>query len=112
MVSKGEIWLANLNPQKRSNEVGKTRPVLIFQGDVLNHSAYGTVVVLPLTTQRIDDAEPLRMRLAKRGNLREDSDVLIAQIRAIDRDRLIEKIADATADEVQKAHRLLDEILE
>ncbi len=32
-VSKGQIWLANLNPVKKNNEVGKVRPVLIFQSD-------------------------------------------------------------------------------
>ncbi|MFW3326874.1 type II toxin-antitoxin system PemK/MazF family toxin, partial [Aliarcobacter butzleri] len=33
MVSKGEIWLANLNPSKKSNEMGKVRPVLVYQND-------------------------------------------------------------------------------
>jgi mRNA interferase MazF len=31
MAYRGEIWLANLNPNKKNNEVGKTRPVLIIQ---------------------------------------------------------------------------------
>ena len=37
MVSRGEIWLANLNPTKKNNEMGKVRPVLIYQNDELNH---------------------------------------------------------------------------
>ena len=35
MVSRGEIWLANLNPTKKNNEIGKVRPVLIYQNDEL-----------------------------------------------------------------------------
>ena len=77
-VSKGDVWLVNLNPQKRANEVGKVRPALIIQSDFLNRSKLKTVIVLPLTTQLIDDAEPLRVRVNKREKLRQDSDVLVA----------------------------------
>ena len=35
MVSRGEIWLANLNPTKKNNEMGKVRPVLNYQNDEL-----------------------------------------------------------------------------
>ena len=34
MPKRGEIWLANLNPQ-RGTEPGKTRPVLIVQSQAL-----------------------------------------------------------------------------
>lgn len=50
MVSKGEIWLANLNPSKKSNEMGKVRPVLVYQNDELNHSDYPTTIIIPLST--------------------------------------------------------------
>jgi len=111
MVSKGEIWLANLNPVKKNNEVGKIRPVIIFQNDELTHSDYPTTIVIPLTTSLIDDAEPLRMRINKRDNLSYDSDVIIAQIRAIDNSRLLEKLSKATQNEMSKIKKLLDEIL-
>ena len=108
---KGEIWLANLNPVKKNNEVGKVRPVLIFQNNDLNESQYPTTITLPLTTALIDDAEPLRFRVVKRENLHEDSDILIAQIRAIDNERLIEKLASLTQKEMGSIKLLLDEVL-
>ena len=111
MVSKGEIWLANLNPVKKSNEVGKIRPVLIFQADELNQSNYPTTIVLPLTTSLVDDAEPLRFRVTKRDTLRKDSDVILAQIRAIDNTRFIEKLATLSYEEMQKIKALFDEII-
>ena len=112
MVSKGEIWLANLNPAKKNNEVGKVRPVLIWQTDELNHSEYPTTIILPLTTSLVDDAEPLRMRVTKREKLQKDSDLLIAQIRAIDNSRFVEKLAVLSVAEMKRVKILFDEVVE
>ncbi len=111
MVSKGEIWLANLNPIKKSNEVGKVRPVYILQTDELNHSMYPTTIVLPLTTALIEDAEPLRMRIEKRDKLKEASDILIAQVRAIDNSRFVERLGQLSRDEMKKVKKLFDEVI-
>ena len=107
----GEIWLANLNPSKKPNEVAKVRPVLIFQNDNLNESEYPTTIILPLTTSLIDDAKPLRFRLKKRDKLQEDSDILIAQIRAIDNSRLLEKLSQLHRVEMIEIKELLDDVL-
>lgn len=109
---KGEIWLANLNPQKRANEIGKLRPVMVVQSDVLNQSAYSNTIVIPLTTQLIDDAEPLRFRMTAREKLEKNSDVLIGHIRSIDNDRFVEKLANATNDELKMVMKFLLEILD
>jgi mRNA interferase MazF len=108
---KGEIWLANLNPMKKANEIAKVRPVLVFQNNVLNISEYPTTIIFPLTTFLIDDSEPLRFRVKKRDKLENDSDLLIANIRAIDNSRFIEKIAELDETELSKIKELLDEIL-
>ena len=111
MACNGEIWLANLNPSKKPNEVAKVRPVLIFQNDNLNESEYPTTIILPLTTSLIDDAKPLRFRLKKRDKLQEDSDILIAQIRAIDNSRLLEKLSQLHRVEMIEIKELLDDVL-
>jgi mRNA interferase MazF len=108
---RGEIWLANLNPIKKANEVGKIRPVLIFQNDYINRSDYPTTIILPLTTVLIDEAEPLRFRVKRRDKLKHDSDVLIAHIRSIDNARLIEKISKLNDMEMDRIKELLDEVL-
>jgi len=110
MVSKGEIWLANLNPVKRANEVGKVRPVLIYQNDELNHNGYPTTIVIPLSTHLIDDAEPIRMRICKRGKLQKESDLVLTQIRSIDNQRFIEKLARLDEYEMQQVRKLFEEI--
>ncbi|MGE3613319.1 MAG: type II toxin-antitoxin system PemK/MazF family toxin [Sulfurimonas sp.] len=110
-VCKGEIWLINLNPVKKNNEMGKIRPALIYQNDELNRSGYATTIIIPLSTSLIDNAEPIRMRVLKRDALEEDSDLVITQIRAIDNDRFIKKLTVLTQKELQKVKELLDEII-
>jgi mRNA interferase MazF len=91
MFKKGEIYLARLNP-KKGNEVGKLRPVLIYQTNLLNECLHPTSIVLPLSTVLIDDAYPLRYRILKRDMLKKDSDILCDQIRAIDNTRIISDV--------------------
>ncbi|UFS70956.1 type II toxin-antitoxin system PemK/MazF family toxin [Geomonas sp. RF6] len=85
----GEIWLANLNPG-RGTEPGKVRPVLILQNQALLDAGHPSTIIIPLTTNLAEDAEPLRVRVPARDGLDKDSDLLIDQIRAIDNKRLID----------------------
>jgi mRNA interferase MazF len=84
---RGEIRLANFNPS-RGTEAGKIRPCLIIQSDLLNDAEHPSMTVLPLTTQLIDDAEPLRYRIKAHHRLQADSDVMIDQARTIDNGRI------------------------
>ncbi len=86
-ISHGTIWLANLNPRK-GTEPGKTRPVLILQDQAHLDAGHPSTIIIPMTTNLIDDAEPLRIRVKARENLTRDSDLLIDQIRAIDNRRI------------------------
>jgi mRNA interferase MazF len=89
MPKRGEVWLANLNP-RRGTEPGKTRPVLLIQAQSLIDAGHPSTLVIPLTTNLIDDAQPLRVRVRAGGQLPRDSDLLIDQLRAIYNQRLIE----------------------
>ncbi|MDO8453349.1 MAG: type II toxin-antitoxin system PemK/MazF family toxin [Sulfurimonas sp.] len=96
-LSRGDIVTVNLNP-KKGDEVGKIRPAVIISGDDEN-SILDTVILLPLSTDLIDNMLPYRMRIAKRENLKEDSDILINQIRTLSKQRIGEKIAKLSDDE-------------
>jgi mRNA interferase MazF len=111
MVSRGDIWLVNLNPVKKSNEVGKIRPALVLQNDELNHGDYPTTIIIPLTTSLIDDAEPLRYRIDAKDELEKDSDLLIAQIRSVDNVRFLKKLTQLSSKELDYVKQLLDEVL-
>jgi mRNA interferase MazF len=89
MRKRGEIWLADLNA-RRGTEPGKRRPVLIVQAQALLDAEHPSTLVVPLTTQIVDAAEPLRIRIRASGALKKDSDALIDQVRAIDNRRLVQ----------------------
>ena len=91
MFQKGEIYLAKLNP-KKGNEVGKIRPVLIYQTNILNDCAHPTTVILPISTVLIDNTYPLRYRVVKRDKLEKTSDILCDQIRALDNQRILNSL--------------------
>ena len=88
MPDRGEVWLADLDP-RRGTEPGKTRPVLVVQAQALLASGHPSTIVVPLTSNLAEDAEPLRIRVPASGRLRHASDVLIDQIRSINNRRLI-----------------------
>ena len=110
-ISKGEIWLANLNPVKKNNEIGKVRPVLVYQNNDLNHNDYPTTIILPLSSDLINNVEPIRLRITKRDKLKKDSDIVITQIRAIDNSRFVEKLAILNNNELEKIKELLFEVI-
>ena len=89
MPNRGEVWLANLDPT-RGTEPGKTRPVLIVQAQALLDAGHPSTLIIPLTTNVVAHAEPLRVRVPASGRLRRNSDVLVDQLRTIDNRRLVQ----------------------
>jgi mRNA interferase MazF len=86
-VTRGEVWLAVLDPVRGSEQAG-TRPVLLLQADPLT-ALLRTVVVVPLTTNRKWAQFPFCVAVAAGdGGLVHDSVVLCHQIRVIDKTRL------------------------
>ncbi len=85
---RGEIWIADLSP-RQGTEPGKRRPVLIVQAQALLDAHHPSTLVVPLTTNLVEDAEPLRVRVPLVGRLKKRSDLLIDQLRAIDNRRLV-----------------------
>ena len=87
-----EIWLADLNPQF-GTESGKIRPVLVVQTDFLNRIPHSSVIICPITTHIVPSAMYLRVHLkAGMASLHQDCDIMIDQIRAIDKNRLMRRI--------------------
>lgn len=92
-IKQFEIWIADLEP-RRGTETGKVRPVLVVQTDLLNR-VHPSTLVCPITTNIQKQSEILRVNIKKRtSNLKESSDIMIDQLRAIDNRRFINKIGD------------------
>jgi len=93
-IKRFEIWVADLNPQI-GTEPGKTRPVLVVQTNLLNKLPHSSTIICPITTNTQKESEILRVHIKKdTSNLKENCDVMIDQVRAIDNKRLIKKIGE------------------
>lgn len=107
MMRRGEIWTANLNPNKGSG-IGKVRPVLILQDDSMIASGLATILIAPLTSQFRTVFAPLRVKVAARNHLIQDCFVMIEQIRALDRSRFGEgPLAALTKEETAAVEKSL-----
>ncbi len=98
---RGDIVLVNFNPQKKKEEIGKVRPAIIMSDTDLN-DVLDLVSVIALTTNLIDDSEPLRIRIIKKEGLKQDSDAMVEQLRSISKTRISEKIATLNVEEMRK----------
>ncbi len=83
-MRRGDIYLANLGNAKHT-DIGKIRPVVIFQNDYLNRmideGMYDQVIVLPLSSQI--KQHDFTMYLAKRDRLDKESVVLCHAVKMI-----------------------------
>jgi len=91
VIRKGDVFLADLEP-KRGTEPGKVRPVVVVQTNLLN-DIHPSTVICPITTNVQPAAVFLRVHLAvNEGGLKQKSDILVDQIRAIDNRRLLKRL--------------------
>ena len=101
VYERGSIVLVNFNPQKKAQEIGKVRPAIILSDTMLN-DVLDLVSVVALTTNLIDDAEPLRIRVPARENLNEESDAMVEQLRCVSKSRIGECLGYLSDDEMHK----------
>ena len=86
-INRFEVYLINLDPTVGS-EIKKTRPCLVVSPDEINHNIR-TVIVAPLTTK--GQPYPTRVPCRFKGK---DGQVVLDQIRAVDRSRLSKKLGN------------------
>lgn len=111
-MNRGEVWVGNLNPN-RGIEVGKVRPVLVVQADVLSRSLSDTVVVLPLTKQIRKGIRHLRITVPARDRLLRESQVMVDQPRTFDRARIGDgPLTRLTEEEMAAVDRTLKAVLD
>ena len=83
---RGDIYIANLNPFKGS-EQGGTRPVLVLQNNDGNYYC-PTLIVAPLSSKLKKPNLPTHYLLKKGRGLMTDSIVELEQIKTIDKCRI------------------------
>ena len=110
--SRGEIWLADLEPPSGHEQAG-TRRVLVVSTNLFNHGPAGLIFVIPMT--RTDRGIPFHIRIdPPEGGVQSTSFLLCDALRSISRDRLLGrpwgKVSPNTMLAVEEVLRLLMEL--
>jgi len=102
-VSRFDVYLINLDPTL-GHEIKKTRPCLIISPDEMNHYI-STVIVAPMTSKGRN--YPSRVPCTFKG-IR--GQVVLDQIRTVDKSRLVRKIGKISKPVQQKTLVVLQEM--
>ncbi len=107
-MRQGEIWYADLNPVRGSEQAGY-RPVVILSGNLMN-KYLNLVIVAPLTSKiKNYKGNPILKANPKNG-LKQNSEILIFHLRSISKERLKEKIGEITKTELSLALETLKDL--
>lgn len=116
-VKRGQVWEADFEPQTHKEKPGKRgRPALVIQTNILNSAGHATTIVIPGTTNVYRDGHgdgyPLRISVGKLGKMKQETDLLVDQIRTISNQRLmgakpISELTRAHMKRVEDALRIL-----
>jgi len=106
--SRGEIWLADLDPTRGHEQTGR-RPVLVVSEDLFNRGPAELVIILPLTS--VHRGVPSHVPISPpEGGLKTGSVILCEAIRSIARERLVKKwgsVSPSTMAAVEDRIRIL-----
>jgi mRNA interferase MazF len=92
VVKRFDVFLVNLDPTIGS-EIKKTRPCVIVSPEEMNRNI-ATVIIAPMTTK--GKAYPTRVVCQFQGK---DGQIILDQIRTIDKTRLVKKLGQISQDE-------------
>jgi len=85
--ARGEVWLADLDPVRGHEQVGR-RPVLVISDDIFNRGPADLVIVLPMTSRLRSIPSHVRVSPPE-GGLTTESAILCEGVRSITRRRLV-----------------------
>lgn len=103
-VKRGEIYYANLCPVIGS-EQGGIRPILILQNDIGNQFS-PTTIVAAITGKEEKKGIPTHIHVSCKG-LKQQSIVLLEQLRTIDKSRLCEYIGKLDEENMKRVEQAI-----
>ena len=108
-MKQREIWYANLNPGKGTEQLG-FRPVVIISGNLMNQYL-SVVITCPLTTKIKNYKGNIVFEPNETNGLLEKSEIMIFHVRSVSKDRLVKKIGNITEKELSELKLGLNDIL-
>ena len=89
VVNRFDIYLVELDPAV-GGEIKKTRPCIIISPNEMNYLK--TVLIAPMTTKGFDAPSRVKLQFQDKTGL-----VLLDQLRAVDKSRLVKKLGTIDA---------------
>ena len=108
-MKQAEIWYADLNPVKGSEQAGH-RPVVIISGNLLNRYL-DFVIFCPLTSKIKNYKGNVALIPSKTNGLNKKSEILVFHVRSVSKDRLVKKIGVIADEELKQIKKGLNEML-
>lgn len=107
-MKKGELWFFELPALNGHEQIG-TRPALVISVS----STANTVVIIPLTTNMQSLRFPFTLAVSnsKENGLEVNSVLLVFQIRAIDKKRMIRKIGTLETKSLKEVENILKKLI-
>lgn len=104
-TQRGDVYFVDLNPIKGSEQGGEIRPVIVIQNNVGNK--FSPTLIVASITNREKTVLPIHVKLNDIGFLKENSIILLEQIRTIDRMRLIKYIGCLDRETMKRVDKAL-----
>lgn len=106
--SRGEIWVADLNPTRGHEQAGQ-RPVLVISEDLFNKGPADLVIVLPITSTYRGVPSHVLIKPPE-GGVKNSCVILCEAVRLIAKERLVRrwgKVSPSTLAAVEDRLRIL-----
>jgi len=108
-IRQKEIWFADLNPSKGSEQSG-TRPVVVVSGDLLN-KYLNVVWIVPLTSKIKNYKGNPVLSPNEANKLSAKSEALVFHLQSATKDRLLRKVGVIEDNEFQRIKKTIDDII-
>lgn len=108
VISRGEVWLTNFNPPF-GTELHKNRPALIISSNEVNKH-HPRVIVILISTKNYSGLSVVTIA-SKESGLDKESVVLPAEIRAVDKTRLIKKLGKISKSKIREVEGVIKLVL-
>lgn len=112
ILTRGGIYLARLDPAK-TNEVGKIRPVIILNSQIILDSLPPVIFICPLSSQSHPKFNNLNFELEARDSLAVKSYALTEHCRSISITRIIyPRLAQITSYELKRILHIFQKLID
>lgn len=108
-IRQRDICLADLSPAHGSEQAGK-RPVAVISGNMMNNNL-PVCIVCPISAQVKNYPTCVAVTASPANKLKDNSEILTFQIRAISQNRIVKKIGHITNTQLAQIFAGLHDVL-